>query len=97
MVVVTNGIETFTVSSGAAKIYRDMGFSVVDVVEKPIEEVVVEEVVDEDTLFVNEIKEKPVSQWTKDEIKRFANINDIDIDGVRTVREAREMIKKFIS
>lgn len=98
MVTVTNGVETFKVSSGAAEIYRDMGFEVVDSVKNHIkksEEPKIE--LDGDMLFVNDIKEKPISQWTKEEIRRFANINNIDVDNVKTVKEAREIIKKFLS
>ena len=98
MVTVTNGIEKFTVSSGAAEIYRDMGFEVIDSVEKHVkkaEEPKIE--LDGDILFVNDIKEKPISQWTKEEIRRFANINNIDVDNVKTVKEAREVIKEFLS
>lgn len=98
MVTVTNGIETFNVSSGAAKIYRDMGFEIIDSVEKHVKKVEEPKIeLDGDMLFVNDIKEKPISQWTKEEIKRFANINNIDVDNVKTVKEAREVIKKFLS
>jgi hypothetical protein len=50
----------------------------------------------EDEIFVEEILEKPISQWNKEEIKRFAAINEIDISGTKNANEAKEIIKFFI-
>ena len=50
----------------------------------------------EDEIFVEEILEKPISQWNKDEVKRFAAIKEIDISGTKNANEAKEIIKSFI-
>ena len=50
----------------------------------------------EDDIFVEEILEKPISQWNKEEVKRFAAIKEIDISGTKNANEAKEIIKSFI-
>lgn len=49
---------------------------------------------EEDANWCEELREKPISQWNKGEIKRYAQICGIDLSGTRTVGEARERIKK---
>lgn len=49
-----------------------------------------------DEIFVEEILEKPISQWNKGEIKRFVAIKKIDISGTKNANEAKEIIKSFI-
>ena len=50
----------------------------------------------EDELFIEGIIEKPLSQWNKGEIKRFAELNDIDITGTKNAGEAKDLIKEFL-
>ena len=50
----------------------------------------------EDDIFVEEILEKPISQWNKEEVKRFAAIKEIDISGTKNANEAKEIMKSFI-
>ena len=45
---------------------------------------------------MEEILEKPISQWNKDEVKRFAGIKEIDITGTKNANEAKEIIKSFL-
>ena len=45
---------------------------------------------------MEEILEKPISQWSKGEVKRFAAIKKIDISGTKNANEAKEIIKSFI-
>ena len=52
--------------------------------------------VDEDEAFVEDILEKPLSQWTPDELKKFAEIKDIDTSKAKKVSEARAIIKKYL-
>lgn len=98
MVKITNGVNVFEVTKGAFDgIYSRQGYKLVD--EKA--EVKVTEVNDtheksKDDIFVEEILEKPISQWNKDEVKRFAAIKDIDISGTKNANEAKEIIKSFI-
>lgn len=99
MVKITNGINVFEVPSGAAKAYEASGYHIVsghDNVDKVIiEDEVVEDVVNDandDNRFVEEIMEKPVSQWNGEEIRRYASIKGIDLTGVRTTKQARSAV-----
>ena len=49
---------------------------------------------EENANWCEELREKPISQWNKAEIKRYAEICHIDLTGTRTVGDARERIKK---
>ena len=98
MVKITNGVNVFEVTRGAFDgIYSRQGYKLVD--EKA--EAKALEVPDvpeksEDDIFVEEILEKPISQWNKEEVKRFAAIKEIDISGTKNANEAKEIIKSFI-
>lgn len=96
MVKITNGVDVFEVTRGAFDgIYSRQGFTVVDENKTQVQEPV-EPVKSEDEIFVEEILEKPISQWNKDEVKRFATIKDIDISGTKNAGEAKEIIKNFL-
>ena len=98
MVKITNGVNVFEVTRGAFDgIYSRQGYTIVnenetdssvDVPKTPEKT--------EDEKFLDEIAEKPISQWNKDEVKRFAALNEIDITGTKNVNEAKEIIKSFI-
>ena len=99
MVKITNGVVTFEVTRGAYDgIYSHQGF-------KPVEEVAEEKVAagedadnrTDDEKFADELVEKPISQWNKEEVKRFAAIRDIDISGTKNANEAKEIIKQFLA
>lgn len=98
MVKITNGINVFDVPSGAAKAYEASGYHVITDSEADkviIEDEVVEDVADDandDDRFVEEIMEKPVSQWNGEEIRRYASIKGIDLTGVRTTKQARSAV-----
>ena len=102
MVKITNGINVFEVPSGAAKAYEASGYHIVsghDNVDKVIIEDEVAEVVEDvandtndDNRFVEDIMEKPVSQWNGEEIRRYASSKGIDLTGVRTTKQARSAV-----
>ena len=50
----------------------------------------------EDEQFVQELEKKPLSQWNKDEVKKYATICSVDISGTKNAKEAKERIKAFI-
>lgn len=52
---------------------------------------------DEDALFVEEIMEKSITQWTPDEMKRFAMIKGIDTSSAKKTSEARNIIREFLA
>lgn len=100
MVKITNGRDVFEVTEGAFEgIFVHQGFKRVDG-KKDEPKVIFDEVeipvVDAADEFDELENEKPVSQWTKAEVKEFAKANGIDISGTKNVNEAKEIIKQFI-
>lgn len=94
MVKITNGVNVFEVTRGAFDgIYSRQGYTIMN--EKAAEGAKTPEKT-EDEIFVEEILEKPISQWNKDEVKRFAGIKEIDITGTKNANEAKEIIKSFL-
>ena len=98
MVKITNGKNVFEVTSGAyEKIYKHQGYQVIDKPNRAKQDFVPEELAGEtktaDEMFVEELQEKPISQWNKDEVKRYAAIMDIDIKGTKSVNDAKDIIK----
>lgn len=96
MVKVTNGVEELLVTSGVAKTLEPLGFYRVGEersakAEKDAEEFIQETAVEE----AEDLTEKPISEWTKEELQTFAKENDIDITGLKP-KEVRERIKDFL-
>lgn len=98
MVKITNGVNVFEVTRGAFDgIYSRQGYRLVDEkAETKTPEAHKAPKKSEDEIFVEEILEKPISQWNKDEVKRFAAIKEIDISDTKNANEAKEIIKSFI-
>lgn len=100
MVKITNGVSVFEVTKGAFDgIFSRQGFTLVnDESEDESNGFTANggEEKTEDEKFVEAVKEKPISQWSKEDVKRFAAINDISLSGTKSVNEAKEVIKEFI-
>lgn len=110
MVVITNGVSTFTVTKGAYEgIYKHQGYTMVhnyagetegEVNKNPYEEpteAAEENVgIPESESVESNLIEKPISQWTKAEVKQFATENGISLEGTKNVNEAKEIIKEYI-
>lgn len=98
MVKITNGVDIFEVTKGAYdSIYSRQGYKIVEKNEPIIEDEIPESnEKTEDEKFVEEVVAKPISQWNKDELKRFAALKDINISGVKNAGEAKAIIKDFI-
>ena len=99
MVKITNGVNVYEVTKGAFDgIYSRQGYRKVE--EQHAVDVTPEEsnipVRDEAEAFCAEILEKPIGQWNKDEVKKFAEIKGIDITGTKNANEAKERIKAFL-
>lgn len=98
MVKITNGVNVFEVTRGAFDgIYSRQGYYLADEDKKAdasAEPTAHEK--SEDEIFVEEVLEKPISHWNKDEVKRFAAIKEIDISGTKNANEAKDIIKSFI-
>ena len=96
MIKITNGIDVFEVSNGAYEgIYSRQGFH-------PLQENAVmfsgelTEDTSEEQAFAEEIVEKPISMWTKEELKRFADFYEIDLSGMTSTENVRQLVKEFI-
>lgn len=97
MLKITNGVDVFEVTRGAFDgIYSRQGFRIMDEHKSAENEQPQIPEKSEDELFVESIIEKPISQWNKDEVKRFAAIKGIDIAGTKNANEAKEIIKNFL-
>lgn len=98
MVKITNGKDIFEVTRGAFDgIYSRQGYTIID--ENEVNSDVNANSIPEkteDEKFLDEIIEKPLSQWNKEEVKRFAVLKEIDITGTKNINEAKDIIKNFI-
>lgn len=101
MVIITNGINEFEVSRGAYEsIFRKQGYSIVvdtetEVVENNKDAVAAEPAkqVDKDA---EALMEKPISQWTKNEVKSFIDKKKIDVSGITSFNEVKDRVRKYI-
>lgn len=97
MVKITNGKDVFEVTRGAFDgIYSRQGYHVINEDETVNNQTPKAPEKTEDEKFLEEIVEKPISQWNKEEIKRFAVLKEIDITGTKNANEAKEIIKEFL-
>lgn len=98
MVKITNGVNLFEVTRGAFDgIYSRQGYHLVNEDKKPdasTASTIPEKSKDE--IFIEEMLEKPISQWSKEEVKHFAAVKEIDISGTKNANEAKEIIKSYI-
>lgn len=99
MVKITNGANVYEVTTGAYEsIYRHQGYQVVndkgqsDFVVDPAK--VSKKTADE--IFIEELREKPIAQWNKDEVRRYAALEGIDLAGTKNINEAKEVIKEVM-
>lgn len=95
MVKITNGANVFEVTDGAYEsIYRHQGYQVIgEKAEKAFVPEPNKSTKTADEIFIEELKEKPISQWNRDEVKRYAAVKDIDIKGTKSVNDAKDVIK----
>lgn len=109
MIKITNGSEVYQVTNGAYEtVYKPMGFVPVDEIVVEVDAAVdnepeqaasddewtdAESEVDEDAAWCEELKKKPIGQWNKSEVKRYAEIRGIDITGTKSINEAKDRIK----
>ena len=97
MVKITNGVNIFEVTKGAFDgIYSHQGYKLFEKPKAAVAEANKEPELTEDELFCKEVVEKPISNWNKDEVKRFAELNEIDISGTKNANEAKNRIKTFL-
>lgn len=101
MVVITNRINEFEVSRGAYEsIFRKQGYSIIvdtetEAVENNKDAAAAEPAkqVDKDA---EALMEKPISQWTKNEVKSFIDKKRIDVSGITSFNEVKDRVRKYI-
>lgn len=101
MINITNGINEFEVSRGAYEsIFQKQGYSIVvdtetEVVENNKDAAAAEPAkqVDKDA---EAMMEKPISQWTKNEVKSFIDKKKIDVSGITSFNEVKDRVRKYI-
>lgn len=99
MVKCTNGLKVFEVTEGAFEaFFKPNGYYIIeDAKNEPGDLLEAQDANDEPSTDENkELIEKPIAQWSKDEVKNFAKENGIDISKTRNVAQAKELIKEFI-
>lgn len=78
------------------KHYNDDGMSV-DTEKRMAERVSIkEEANDREAVYLEELLEKPISQWSNEEVKEFVRIKGIDTSGAQKVSQVRGIIKTYI-
>lgn len=101
MVTIKNGDNIHVVTEGAYKeIFSRLGYEIVSDKEEVSIETPID--VDDNTMseeemeFILGVEEKPISQWSKTEVKKYAELKRIDITGTKNVNEAKAIIKEFL-
>ena len=91
MVTITNGVNTCTVTNSAYEnVYKKQGFTIVEDNKNIAHEADTDD-------FSETLLEKPIAQWSKAEVKKFAEENEIDISGTKNANEAKAIIKEWIA
>lgn len=94
MVKITNFVNTFEVTQGAYDdIFKKQGF---ELVKEDKKETVEETKKTNEEAYIEELMEKPISQWNKEEVKTYASLKNIDISNTKNIGEARSIIKQSI-
>jgi hypothetical protein len=98
MVDITNKVDTYSVTKGAYEdIFKRQGFKPVKEEKAEGKKETVEETkkTDEEA-YIEELMEKPISQWNKEEVKTYASLKNVDISNTKNIGEARNIIKQSI-
>lgn len=97
MVDITNKVDTYSVTKGAYEdIFKRQGFKPVKEEKEDKKETVEETKKTDEEAYVEELMEKPISQWNKEEVKTYASLKNIDISNTKNIGEARNIIKQSI-
>lgn len=97
MVKITNFVNTFEVTQGAYDdIFKKQGFELVEEDKEDKKETVEETKKTKEEAYIEELMEKPISQWNKEEVKTYASLKNIDISNTKNIGEARNIIKQSI-
>lgn len=97
MVDITNEVDTYSVTKGAYEdIFKRQGFKPVNEEKEGKKETVEETKKTDKEAYIEELMEKPISQWNKEEVKTYASLKNVDISNTKNIGEARNIIKQSI-
>lgn len=97
MVDITNLVNTYSVTKGAYEdIFKTQGFRPVEKEKEDKKETVEETKKTNEEAYIEELMEKPISQWNKEEVKTYASLKNVDISNTKNIGEARNIIKQSI-
>ena len=101
MVTIKNGDNIHVVTEGAYKeIFSKLGYEIISGKEEVSAETPIDmddnAMSEEEMEFILGVEEKPISQWSKTEVKKYAELKRIDITGTKNVNEAKAIIKEFL-
>lgn len=97
MVDITNLVDTYSVTKGAYEdIFKRQGFKPVKEEKEDKKETVEETKKTDEEAYIEELMEKPISQWNKEEVKTYASLKNVDISKTKNIGEARNIIKQSI-
>ena len=106
MVKITNGKVNYTVAKSVYEsIFKKRGFKIIGGADDGLQKQGVkqegekgEEVeLSEDEKRAAEIEENPISSWTKDDIRFYAKVKEIDISSAKNPGEARNIISRYLN
>lgn len=106
MVKITNGKVNYTVANSVYEnIFKKRGFVVIGGADNGLQERREEQKgekgeeveLSEDEKRAAEIEENPISSWTKDDIRFYAKVKDIDISSAKNPGEARNIISRYLN
>ena len=96
MVLITNGADKFWITKGAFDgVYSKQGYTIEND-KKVAATVKMPSPKSPDEKFLEEKEKKPMTQWSKDEVKKFAALKDIDLSGTKNINEAKALVKDFM-
>lgn len=97
MIDITNLVNTYSVTKGAYEdIFKRQGFKPVEEEKEDKKETVEETKKTNEEAYIEELMEKPISQWNKEEVKTYASLKNVDISNTKNIGEARNIIKQSI-
>lgn len=97
MVDITNKVDIYSVTKGAYEdIFKRQGFKPVKEEKEDKKETVEETKKANEEAYIEELMEKPISQWNKEEVKTYAFLKNVDISNTKNIGEARNIIKQSI-
>lgn len=106
MVKITNGKVNYTVAKSVYEsIFKKRGFKIVGGVDNGLQERREEQKgekgeeveLSDDEKRAAEIEENPISSWTKDDIRFYAKVKEIDISSAKNPSEARTIISRYLN